>query len=112
MLRITRDEFSFKGTKLGQPFEIHAKTQNMTSVVFETDSHCFGAFFDGVYYEFEPKRPSGSKWLLSVEECHRRAGGKWQNILPQQQWIYADNKPTDNDEYYLAGCAPKGEPVF
>ncbi len=112
MLRITRNEFSFKGTKLGQPFEIHAKTQNMTSVVFETDSHCFGAFFDGDYYEFEPKRPSGSKWLLSVEECHRRAGGKWQNTLPQQQWIYADNKPTDNDEYYLAGCAPKGEPVF
>ena len=107
-LKITRDEFSFTGTKLGRPFELHVKTQNMSSVVFETDSHCFGAFFDGDYYEFEPKRPSGTKWLLSVEECHRAAGGKWRNTLPSQQWIYEDDRPTDNGDYFLPGCAPRG----
>lgn len=112
ILKITRDEFSYSGTKLGEHFEIHNKTVNMASVVFETDSHCFGAFFDGEYYEFEPKRPSGSKWLLSVEECHRRAGGKWKNTLPAQQWIYEDDKDTDNENYYLPGHAPEGKPVF
>ena len=29
------------------------------------------------------------------------AGGKWQNNLPAQQWIYEDDKPTDREEYFL-----------
>ena len=102
ILRLTRDEFSFVGTKEGEHFELHVPTKNLLSVVFETDSSNFGAFFNGKYYEFKPKnRKSCTKWQISVEECHRHAGGKWQNTLPQQQWIYEDDKPTDREEYFL-----------
>lgn len=100
-LTLTRDEFSYVGTKDGEPFEIHKKTKNMISVVFETDSSNFGAFFDRKYYEFCPDRPSCTKWQIAVEEAHRLAGGVWQNTLPQQQWIYEDDRETDKEEYYL-----------
>lgn len=101
MLTLTRDSFTFDGLVNGQPFTLTEKTANMLSVVFETDSSNFGAFFKGKYYEFKPKRPSCTKWLLSVEECHRAAGGRWQNTLPAQQWIYEDDKPTDKENYFL-----------
>ena len=101
VIRLTRDEFSFVGTKNGEPFELHNKTVNMISVVMETDSSCFGAYFAGQYYEFHPERKVTTKWQIAVEEVHRAAGGKWQNTLPAQQWIYEDDKPTDRAEYFL-----------
>ena len=101
VIRLTRDEFSFVGTKNGEPFELHNKTVNMISVVMETDSSCFGAYFAGQYYEFHPERKVTTKWQIAVEEVHRAAGGKWQNTLPAQQWIYEDDKPTDREEYFL-----------
>ena len=101
VIRLTRDEFSFVGTKNGEPFELHNKTVNMISVVMETDSSCFGAYFSGQYYEFHPERKVTTKWQIAVEEVHRAAGGKWQNTLPAQQWIYEDDKPTDREEYFL-----------
>lgn len=101
VIRLTRDDFSFVGTKNGEPFELHNKTVNMISVVMETDSSCFGAYFAGQYYEFHPERKVTTKWQIAVEEVHRAAGGKWQNTLPAQQWIYEDDKPTDRAEYFL-----------
>ena len=101
VIRLTRDEFSFVGTKNGESFELHNKTVNMISVVMETDSSCFGAYFAGQYYEFHPERKVTTKWQIAVEEVHRAAGGKWQNTLPAQQWIYEDDKPTDRAEYFL-----------
>ncbi|MCR4682535.1 MAG: 1-acyl-sn-glycerol-3-phosphate acyltransferase [Clostridiales bacterium] len=102
IITLDRNEFTYKGTKNGEPFELHQKTVNMLSVVLETDSSYFGAFFDNrEYYEFHPEHKLVPKWLLSVEECHRLAGGKWQNNLPEQQWIYEDDKPTDRENYYL-----------
>ena len=73
----------------------------MATVVLPTDSSYFGAYFDREYYEFHPKHNVTSKWLNSIEEMHRISGGKWKNVLPQQQWIYEDDKPTDKEEYYL-----------
>ena len=101
VIRLTRDEFSFVGTKHGEPFELHNKTVNMISVVMETDSSYFGAYFSGQYYEFHPERKVTTKWQIAVEEVHRAAGGKWQNTLPAQQWIYEDDQPTDRENYFL-----------
>ena len=102
-IRLDRNEFSYKGTRDGKPYEIHIPTVNLPTMVMETDSHNFGGFVDdkGEYLEFTPSRPVVTKWIQAIEECHRLAGGKWQNTLPQQQWIYEDNKPTDKENYYL-----------
>ncbi|MBO7375711.1 MAG: 1-acyl-sn-glycerol-3-phosphate acyltransferase [Clostridia bacterium] len=102
VITLDREKFTYRGTKNGEPFEISQKTVNLLSVVLETDSSYFGAFLDGLeYYEFHPERKHTAKWLLSVEECHRLAGGKWQNDLPAQQWIYEDDKPNERELYYL-----------
>lgn len=101
MLRLTREGLSFKGTVNGEPFELFSSATNTLSMVFETDSSNFGGFFKGKYYEFKPDRKSCTKWQIAVEEVHRAAGGRWQNVLPQQQWIYEDDKPTDKENYYL-----------
>ena len=86
----------------GKPFEVHVPTVNLPTMVMETDSHNFGGFMDkGEYLEFTPSRPVVTKWIQAIEECHRLAGGKWQNTLPQQQWIYEEDKPSDKEEYYL-----------
>ena len=86
----------------GKPFEVHVPTVNLPTMVMETDSHNFGGFVDkGEYLEFTPSRPVVTKWIQAIEECHRLAGGKWQNTLPQQQWIYEEDKPTDKEEYYI-----------
>ena len=69
-------------------------------MVMSTDSSYFGGFFNGIYYEFQPEHKVITKWLLAIEEAHRLAGGVWQNNIPQQQWIYEDDKPTDKEEYY------------
>ncbi|MBQ0101927.1 MAG: 1-acyl-sn-glycerol-3-phosphate acyltransferase, partial [Firmicutes bacterium] len=98
---LDRSRFSFVGTKNGEPFELHTSPKNMATVVLPTDSSYFGAYFDREYYEFHPKHNVTSKWLISIEEMHRISGGKWKHILPQQQWIYEDDKPTDKEEYYL-----------
>lgn len=100
-IKLTRDEFVYTGTAHGEPFELRQKIIGMPSVVFSTDSHYFGAFFKGKYYEFTPKRPVCTKWLLAIEECHRAAGGRWKNTIRQQQWIYEDDKDTDKENYYL-----------
>lgn len=99
-MKLTRSEFSYTGTKDGQPFEIHAPTVGLISMVMSTDSSYFGGFFEGYYYEFQPEHKVITKWLLAIEECHRLAGGVWQNNIPQQQWIYEDDKPTDKETYY------------
>ena len=101
MLTLNKKEFSFVGTKDGKPFELHKDIINMPTLLLETDSSYFGSFIDGTYYEFTPERPVTTKWLLAVEECHRLAGGKWQNTIRQQQWIYEDDKETDKENYYL-----------
>ena len=103
IIRLDRNEFSYKGTRDGKPYEIHIPTINLPTMVMETDSHNFGGFVDdkGEYLEFTPARPVVTKWIQAIEECHRLAGGKWQNTLPQQQWIYEDDKPTDKENYYL-----------
>ena len=103
IIRLDRNEFSFKGKRDGKPYEIHISTVNLPTMVMETDSHNFGGFVDdkGEYLEFTPSRPVVTKWIQAIEECHRLAGGKWQNTLPQQQWIYEDDKPTDKEKYYL-----------
>lgn len=101
VMKLNRQEFSFVGTKNGEPFEIHAPTVGLISMVMSTDSSYFGGFFEGKYYEFQPEHKVITKWLLAIEECHRLAGGVWKNNIPQQQWIYEDDKPTDKTEYYL-----------
>lgn len=101
IIRLDRSEFSYKGTRDGQPYEIHIPTINLPTMVMETDSHNFGGFYEGEYVEFTPSRPVVTKWIQAIEECHRLAGGKWQNTLPQQQWIYEDDKPTDKENYFL-----------
>lgn len=101
VMKLNRQEFSYIGTKFGEPFEIHCPTTSLISMVMSTDSSYFGGFFNGYYYEFQPEHKVITKWLMAIEECHRLAGGVWQNNIPQQQWIYEDDKPTDKDEYYL-----------
>lgn len=100
-LRLTREGLSFTGTVNGQPFELSSSATNTLSMVFETDSSNFGGFFKGKYYEFKPDRNSCTKWQIAVEEVHRAAGGRWKNTIPQQQWIYEDDKPDDREKYYL-----------
>ncbi|MCQ2429509.1 MAG: 1-acyl-sn-glycerol-3-phosphate acyltransferase [Clostridia bacterium] len=109
IVRLTRDEFSYVGTKNGEPFELHQKTQSMATVVMETDSSYFGAFFGGVYYEFKPEHAITTKWQIAVEEAHRAAGGRWQNTLSHQQWIYEDDQPTDLENYYQPTTAPAAD---
>ena len=101
VIRLDRNEFSYRGTRDGRPYEIHIPTVNLPTMVMETDSHNFGGFYEGEYVEFTPHRPVVTKWIQAIEECHRIAGGKWQNTLPQQQWIYEDDKSTDKENYYL-----------
>ena len=102
VIHLDRKEFFFKGMRDGKPFEVHVPTVNLPTMVMETDSRNFGGFVDkGEYLEFTPSRPVVTKWIQAIEECHRLAGGKWQNTLPQQQWIYEEDKPTDKEEYYL-----------
>ena len=103
VMKLNRKEFSFVGTKTatGEPFEIHCPTTALISMVMSTDSSYFGGFFNGIYYEFQPEHKVITKWLMAIEECHRLAGGVWQNNIPQQQWIYEDDKPTDKQDYYL-----------
>lgn len=101
MLRLTREGLSFEGTVNGEPFTLFSSASNTMSMVFETDSSNFGGFFGGKYYEFKPDRKSCTKWQIAVEEVHRAAGGRWQNTLPEQQWIYEEDKPDDKEKYYL-----------
>ena len=102
VIHLDRKEFFFKGMRDGNLFEVHVPTVNLPTMVMETDSHNFGGFVDkGEYLEFTPSRPVVTKWIQAIEECHRLAGGKWQNTLPQQQWIYEEDKPTDKEEYFL-----------
>ena len=101
VLTLTRSTMSFKGTKNGEPFEVSESVLNIPTLILETDSSYFGTFAFGDYLEFHPEKPSTTKWILAVEECHRAAGGKWKNNLPAQQWIYEDDKPTDKENYYL-----------
>lgn len=100
-IKLTTNEFSFVGEKNGEPFEFHNDVLNVPTLILETDSSYFGTYYEGEYYEFTPSRPVVTKWVLATEECHRLKGGKWQNTLPQQQWIYADDKPSDKEDYYL-----------
>ena len=103
VMKLNRKEFSFVGTKTatGEPFEIHCPTTALISMVMSTDSSYFGGFFNGIYYEFQPEHKVITKWLMAIEECHRLAGGVWQNNIPQQQWIYEDDKPDDKEKYYM-----------
>lgn len=100
-LTLTRSTFSFVGTKDGQPFEINESVLNVPSLVLETDSSYFGLFVGNEYYEFHPEHKVSTKWVLAAEECHRAAGGRWQNTLEHQQWIYEDDKETDKENYYI-----------
>ena len=103
VMKLNRKEFSFVGTKTatGESFEIHCPTTALISMVMSTDSSYFGGFFNGIYYEFQPEHKVITKWLMAIEECHRLAGGVWQNNIPQQQWIYEADKPDDKEEYYM-----------
>lgn len=108
-ITLSRDEFSYVGTAKGEPYEVHLKMQNVYSMVMPCDSTTFGCFVNGHYHEFVPTRPVVTKWILAIEEVHRAIGGKWQNTIPQQQWIYSDdNNPID---CYLDGFGPEKETV-
>ncbi len=100
-LTLTREFLSFDGTVDGKPYSFNQSVLNVPSLMLETDSSYFGAFIDGEYHEFHPQTKITTKWVLAAEECHRLAGGKWQNTLKEQQWIYEDDKPTDKENYYL-----------
>lgn len=98
---VDRNSISFKGTKNGEPFEFTNDILNVPSLILATDSSYFATYYKGEYLEFMPERKATTKILLATEECHRISGGKWQNSLPQQQWIYEDDKPSDKENYYL-----------
>ena len=100
-ITMTRESFTYEGTKDGNPYNFTFKTVNVPTFLLETDSSYFGTFFEGRYHEFLPERKVTTKWLLSLEECHRISGGKWQNDIPQQQWIYRELTPEEKENLFI-----------
>ena len=100
-ITMTRTTFTYEGTKDGKPYSFSFNTNQVPTLMLETDSSYFGTFYQGRYHEFIPERKVSTKWVLSEEECHRISGGSWKNTLKHQQWIYKELSEEELKEYYL-----------
>lgn len=83
-LRLDHAGFHFNGTRQGHPFSFTIKPEALPTFGMCTDVSRFYTFHEGEFLEFYPERPSTEKWILAVEENHRRAGGKWKDFKSQK----------------------------
>ena len=78
VITLTKDGFTYDGTKDGQPFSFHISTDELPTYGMCTDVSRFYTFYKGEFVEFYPKTRCVEKWFLCTEELHRLNGGKWQ----------------------------------
>ena len=79
-ITISRNGFTYKGTKDDKPFEFTIPTDRLPTYGMCTDMTRFYTFYEKEFYEFYPKTNSVAKWLLATEELHRINGGAWKNF--------------------------------
>ena len=80
VISISRQGFTYKGTKDGENFEFTIPTSRIPTYGMCTDMTRFYTFYNKEFYEFYPKTNSVAKWLLATEELHRICGGDWKNF--------------------------------
>ncbi len=87
MITFDHSGISFKGTKLGEPFEFKLSYAGVFSLVIMTSTAKFALYVNGEFFEFTPERRSVGKMLLITEEMHRLHYNYWKNF-PWCDWMY------------------------
>lgn len=90
ILRIDHEGLHYKGTKLGETFEIFEDYKEVYTMNVENDFKTFAIFYNGELFEFY--RPDGSdhfgaKAIMLVQEMHRLHVNTWKNF-PWNDWMY------------------------
>ena len=79
-LRLDQTGRSYEGTKNGEPYSFHIKSQLLPTYGMCTDLIRFYIFADGEFVEFYPRHRVVEKFFLATEEIHRLNGGAWQDF--------------------------------
>ena len=82
----------FRGTKLGQPYNVDISYNTIFSPSIVTDTTRFGIYIHDEYHEFYPDNwQYVGKTLLAVEEMHRLHVNYWKNF-PWNDYMYPKEK--------------------
>ena len=79
-LRMDKTGLTYTGTRNGQPWTVHIRSENINTICLPVDASFFYTYAaEGEFLQFVPDQFSCMRWTNVVEEFHRVNGGKWQN---------------------------------
>ena len=78
-IRLDHSGFSYVGTRDGEPWQVHIKSDVINTLCLPLDASFFYTYASGEFLQFQPDTKSCMRWSFAVEEMYRLNGGKWKN---------------------------------